>query len=139
LGSSNAAVIPLFVDGLTGGRTPVLHGDGTQSRDFTYIDDMVRAYVLAASADTSRCAGRVYNIAPGIEHTLLELLADVRAILGIAYDPVRTASRPGAVHRSRADASAARRDIGWTAEILFEESLRRITIGWLVPGRRSQR
>ena len=73
-----AAVIPLFVDALLNGRDPVVHGDGLQSRDFTYISDVVAANLAAASAPAESCAGRVYNIAGGTAWTLLDVLARAR-------------------------------------------------------------
>src|SRR5580765_1721206 len=69
-----AAVIPLFVDALLHGREPIVHGDGLQSRDFTYITDVVEANLAASRAPADRCAGRAYNIAGGVASTLLDVL-----------------------------------------------------------------
>ena len=73
-----AAVIPLFVDALLNGRDPVVHGDGLQSRDFTFISDVVAANLAAASAPAASCSGHAYNIAGGQAWTLLDILRDPR-------------------------------------------------------------
>ena len=127
--SAYAAVIPLFVDALRAGRPPQVHGDGTQSRDFTFIDDTVAAFVAAGRAQADRCAGKVYNIAGGREHSLLDLLAVLQRILQVEMEPEHTARRPGDVDRSCADASAAERDLGWKAETSFEDGLA-ATVAW---------
>src|SRR5207248_1212999 len=71
--SPYAAVIPLFIQAILAGRSPVLHGDGLQSRDFTYVDDVVQANLLAAEGPD--VSGNVYNVACGRRTTLLELVA----------------------------------------------------------------
>src|ERR671919_1644638 len=69
--SAYAAVIPLFIDALTSDQPPIVHGDGKQSRDFTYIDDVVAANLAAAAAPAERCSGMVYNVAGGAAYSLL--------------------------------------------------------------------
>ncbi len=127
--SAYAAVIPLFVDALRSGDAPEVHGDGLQSRDFTYIDDTVAGYLAAAAAPAERCAGKVYNIAGGAEHSLLDLLDALQRILGTAIAPLHTDPRPGDVRRSCADATAARQDLEWSARVGFEDGLER-TVAW---------
>jgi UDP-glucose 4-epimerase len=127
--SAYAAVIPLFMAALLGGEPPKVHGDGTQSRDFTYIEDVVRANLAAAGAG-SHASGRVYNIAGGREHSLLELLTILRDAIGVTVTPVHTQPRAGDLRHSCADASRARAELGWEAEVSFEEGLRR-TVDWL--------
>jgi UDP-glucose 4-epimerase len=127
--SAYAAVIPLFVDALRGGRPPLIHGDGLQSRDFTYVSDVVRAFMAAAEAPPERCAGKVYNVAGGGEHTVLELFATLRALIGVEVEPVHGGPRPGDVRRSCGDARAAAEDLGWSAEVPFSEGLAR-TVEW---------
>ena len=127
--SAYAAVIPLFLEALRGGTPPVVHGDGKQSRDFTYVDDVVAANLAAASVPAAACSGRVYNIAGGKAHSLLDLLDVLGRILGIRPDPVHTETRPGDVRHTRADITAARRDLGHEPDIGFEEGLRR-TVAW---------
>jgi UDP-glucose 4-epimerase len=129
--SQYAAVIPIFIDALRHGRSPQIHGDGRQSRDFTFVDDAVAAFLAAAQAPVGRCAGRVYNAAGGGEHNLLELLGALERILGVRIPPVHVEARAGDVRRSQADTSAARADLGWSAHVDFEEGLDR-TVAWLV-------
>jgi UDP-glucose 4-epimerase len=124
-----AAVIPLFVDALLHDRSPIVHGDGLQSRDFTYVDDVVKANFAAAAAPRA-CSGRVYNIAAGTSWSLLDLLAILGRLLGVQPRPSFTDPRPGDVRRSQADAAAAARDLGFRCEIDLEEGLRR-TVEWL--------
>jgi UDP-glucose 4-epimerase len=125
-----AAVIPLFVDALLHGRRPIVHGDGLQSRDFTYISDVVEANMIAATAPADGCAGRVYNIAGGASWSLLDILRILGDLLGVVPEPEFTALRPGDVRRSQADASAAARDLGFKCRVSMEEGLR-LTVDWL--------
>jgi UDP-glucose 4-epimerase len=125
-----AAVIPLFVDALLRGHDPIVHGDGLQSRDFTYISDVVDANLAAAGAPAERCAGRVYNIAGGSSCTLLDVLRILGDLLGVVPDPQFVEPRPGDVRHSRADASAAARDLGFRTRVGLADGLER-TVDWL--------
>jgi UDP-glucose 4-epimerase len=127
--SAYAAVIPLFIDALRVGRPPEVHGDGLQSRDFTYVDDVVAANVAAATADGEACAGKAYNVAGGGAHSLLDLLGLLGRIIGVQPTPVHTTARPGDVRHTRADIDAAKADLGHHPEVGFEEGLRR-TVAW---------
>jgi UDP-glucose 4-epimerase len=127
--SAYAAVIPLFIDALAGGRRPTVHGDGLQSRDFTYVDDAVAANLRAAAAPAERCAGKAYNVAGGGRHSLLDLLAILGRIMGVRPDPVHTDPRPGDVRHTHADLTAAERDLGHRPQVSFEEGLAR-TVAW---------
>jgi len=127
--SAYAAVIPLFIEALRSRKPPVVHGDGRQSRDFTYIDDVVTANLAAASAPADRCSGRAYNIAGGRASSLLELLDLLGSILGVVAKPVHADPRPGDVRHTRADISAARRDLDHEPTTAFDEGLRR-TVAW---------
>jgi UDP-glucose 4-epimerase len=126
--SQYAAVIPLFVDALRSGRPPEVHGDGRQSRDFTYVADAVAGFLAAGGAPAEQCAGKAYNIAGGGAYTLLDLLAALGQILGTSVEPRHTEPRPGDIRHSRADPSAAAADLGWAAVVSFEEGLKR-TVG----------
>jgi UDP-glucose 4-epimerase len=128
--STYAAVIPLFIDALTNGVAPTVHGDGGQSRDFTYISDVVDANLAAATAPAEACAGRVYNVAGGDETSLLELLDAMGRILGVTPEPTFGPPRAGDVRRSRGDGSAAARDLGFQCRVPLDEGLR-ATIDWL--------
>jgi UDP-glucose 4-epimerase len=127
--SAYAAVIPLFVDALRTRRRPEVHGDGLQSRDFTYIDDVVEANLAAARAPAGPVAGRAFNIAPGTAHSLLDLLEVLGRIIGVEPDPLHVQPRAGDVRHSRADVEAARLALGFEAKFGFEEGLRR-TVDW---------
>jgi UDP-glucose 4-epimerase len=128
--STYAAVIPLFIDALLSGKAPIVHGDGGQSRDFTYISDVVDANLAAATAPGDACSGNAYNVAGGEETTLLELLDVIGNALGVAPEPQFTDTRPGDVRRSRGDGSAAARDLGFTTKVPLDEGMR-ATIEWL--------
>ncbi len=128
--SAYAAVIPLFIDALTSGKRPTVHGDGRQSRDFTFVTDAVVGTLAAADAPGAACAGRAYNIAPGYSHSLLDLLEILGRLIGVKPDPVFTDPRPGDVRLAQADPSAATRDLGFSCSVGFEDGLRR-TVEWL--------
>ena len=121
--SMYAAVIPLFIDALRSGRRPIVHGDGKQSRDFTFITDVVAANLAAAAAPAAAVSGNAYNIAGGGEYTMLDLLDHLSDIMGVAVDPEHTDPRPGDVRHSCAEVSAAARDLGWTATVTFRDGL----------------
>src|SRR5205807_10165679 len=90
--SPYAAVVPLFIQALTTGKRPTIHGDGQQSRDFTYIGDVVEANLRAAEAPG--VSGRVYNVACGRRTSLVELIGHLNALLGTRIAPLHTAARP---------------------------------------------
>jgi UDP-glucose 4-epimerase len=127
--SQYAAVVPLFIDALRSGKSPELHGDGRQSRDFTYVQDAVSAFLAAAGAPGDRCAGKVYNVAGGTGCTVLDLLAALEAIMGVNIPPERLPARAGDVRHSLGDCSAAAADLGWRPSVSFEEGLAR-TVAW---------
>ncbi len=125
--SQYAAVIPIFVAHLLAGTRPTIYGDGEQSRDFTFIENVVEANLLAAACDKAR--GQVVNIACGERYTLNELFGRVRAFAGRHVEPEYAAPRPGDVRDSMADITAARELIGYRVRVGFEEGLRR-TVAW---------
>lgn len=127
--SQYAAVIPLFIDALLSGATPVVHGDGHQSRDFTFIADTVQANLCAASARADDAAGKAFNIARGKPASLLELLAILAAEVGVSVTPDHGDPRPGDVRHSHADITAARRDLGYEPAVSFRDGLAR-TLAW---------
>jgi UDP-glucose 4-epimerase len=120
-----ATVIPIFLDALLSGRRPVVYGDGTLARDFTYVDDVVAATVAAATGP----AGGVYNVGAGEPWSLLELLAILGRLVGVTPDPRHEEARAGDVARTHADAAAARRDLGFEPSVRLEEGLAR-TVQW---------
>lgn len=126
--SRYALVFPSFVAALVAGRPPELHWDGEQSRDFTAIDDVVRANLLAADAD-ERADGEVINIAGGRPRTINEVLRAVSDAVGTWIEPVRKPKRPGDVRHTRADVSKARELLGWEPRAEWEPAVR-ATVDW---------
>lgn len=125
--SQYAAVIPRFITALFGGRRPVVYGDGGQSRDFTYVDNVVDANLLAAK--TEGCGGRAFNVACGGRYTLLELLSMLKRITGIDLEPIYEDARAGDVRDSQASIDFAQSALGYRVTVGFEEGLRR-TVEW---------
>jgi UDP-N-acetylglucosamine/UDP-N-acetyl-alpha-D-glucosaminouronate 4-epimerase len=127
--SEYASVVPRFVVASLTGERATIHGDGEQSRDFTFIDDVVQANLLAARAP-EEARGRAFNIGGGAEpasvNRLLELIA---ASCGVDADPVHEPARPGDVRRSEADVASARRMLGYEPSVGIEDGLRR-TVDW---------
>jgi UDP-glucose 4-epimerase len=121
--SAYALVIPLFMQALIDGECPIVHGDGRQSRDFTYVDDVVRANLAAAEAPGRICSGKAYNVAGGASYSLLELLDILGDMLGIKPRLVFGDPRAGDVRHTRADVTAACRDLGHTPQVGFPEGL----------------
>lgn len=121
--SAYAAVIPLFIDALRSGRSPEVHGDGHQSRDFAFIGDVVRANLAAAAAPAAACSGKAYNIAGGREWSLLDLLETLRAILDVDVAATHVDPRPGDVRHSYADLTAAAAELGYEPSVAFEDGL----------------
>ena len=109
--SPYAAVIPLFIDALTNERPPLIHGSGEQSRDFTFVADVVQANLRAAVAPD--VAGKVYNIACGQRTSLLELLTILNSLLGTDIEPRHGPARSGDVKHSQADIERARSELGY--------------------------
>ena len=127
--SMYAAVIPIFIDALRRAEPPEIHGDGLQTRDFSYIDDVVRANLLAARAPASACAGKAYNVAGGRSYSLVDLLEILQGIIGARVDPIHTDPRAGDVRDTCADISAAATDLGFEPAVDFAEGLER-TVRW---------
>jgi UDP-glucose 4-epimerase len=121
--SEYAAVIPRFINWGLSGRALEVHGDGTQSRDFSYIDNVVEANVLAARAPEA--AGEVFNVGCGSRVSLLEIIALLERILGRPLARRHTPARAGDVPHTLADISKAKRLLGYTPLVEFEDGLRR--------------
>jgi UDP-N-acetylglucosamine/UDP-N-acetyl-alpha-D-glucosaminouronate 4-epimerase len=126
--SPYAAVIPLFMQALTTNRSPTIHGDGEQSRDFTFVADVVQANLLAAAAPGVN--GRVYNVACGRRTSLLELIALLNSLLGTNIAPNHAAPRLGDVKHSQATIERAREDLGYRPKTDMKEGLRRCLDWW---------
>jgi UDP-glucose 4-epimerase len=127
--SAYAAVIPLFIDALRRGERPTVHGDGRQSRSFTYIGDVVAANLAALAASPQACRGQIYNVAGDESYSLLDLLGALGRILGVTPEPTFADPRAGDIRDSRADNSLAREILGFEAQVGFEDGLR-AAVGW---------
>lgn len=129
--SPYAAVIPRFLSALTDGRRPVIHGDGRQSRDFTYVTNVVEANLLAGTAPGA--VGEVFNIACGEQLTIAEVLTGIAALLGRECAPDYRPPRAGDVRHSRADIAAAQERLGYQPRVHFGEGLAQTVRAYLDP------
>lgn len=125
--SEYAAVVPRFVTAVLEGRRPTINGDGLTSRDFTYIDNVVHANLLAARVGAP--SGITCNVACGDRHTLLELLDAIAAAAGRVADPIFGSARRGDIVHSLADISRAQEDLGYEVQVPFDEGILR-TVRW---------
>jgi UDP-glucose 4-epimerase len=121
--SPYSGVIALFTHALVAGRRPTIYGDGLQSRDFVYVDNVVQANLLAADAE--KVSGRTFNIGTGRSVTLLELLRVLGELLDSRIEPQFAPPRPGDIRESLADIHQARDYLGYEPTVSFEEGLRR--------------
>jgi nucleoside-diphosphate-sugar epimerase len=121
--SDYAAVIPRFATAMLAGRAPTIYGDGEQSRDFTYVQNVVEANLLAASAPTH--ISGAFNIAAGARISLLELVARINQLIGSDIQPIHAAAKPGDVRHSQAGIEAIGAALGWEPTVSFDEGLRR--------------
>ncbi len=125
--SQYAAVIPKFITAALKGEPLSVFGDGEQSRDFTYIDNVVQANLLAM--ESPHAVGKVYNVACGGRYTLNELIRQLEAIFGRQLEVQYLPPRAGDVKHSEASITEAQRDLGYRVLVSFEEGLRR-TVQW---------
>ncbi len=127
--SPYSGVIAIFAAALMAGRTPTVHGDGLQSRDFTFVANAVQALRKAADAPASVASGNVYNVGTGASVTVLDLVRELNTVLGTnvvaAYGP----ERAGDVKFSRADISRTRKDLGYDPKVNFADGLKQ-TVQW---------
>jgi len=121
--SQYSAVIPKFIKLMREDKEPVIYGDGTQSRDFTYVDNVVFANILACIAE--KAAGEVINIACGESYTLLELVKMINEILGKNIEPRFAPERPGDVKHSWAGIDKAKELLDYEVKVVFKEGLAR--------------
>ncbi len=125
--SQYAAVIPLFITAMLDGKAPTIYGDGTQSRDFTYIDNVVQGNLLASQAPGP--AGQMMNLATGGRISLLDLVDKLNRLLGTAFKPHHADERVGDIKHSRADIERARQLLGYEPLVDFDIGLAR-TVEW---------
>ncbi len=125
-----AGVIAKWTRQMLQGERPVIFGDGEQGRDFTYVDDVVQANLLALSAHPRQVAGQVFNVARGERHTLNDTYRLLAKIIGFDQPALYQPARPGDVRDSHADISAAAEAFHYQPRVSFEEGLRR-TVEWV--------
>ena len=121
--SQYSAVIPIFVTKMLADQKPIVFGDGLQSRDFTYVENVVAANL--AAAECPEAVGQMFNVACGQQFSLLNLVASINSVLGTNIHPIFEDPRPGDVKESLADITAARRCLAYIPRVSFEEGLRR--------------
>ena len=122
-----SVVIPKFVTCMLSGQNPPIHGDGKQSRDFTYIANVVEANILAATQPGVTCA--TLNAALGDEHSILELVQALNQILGTSIQPTFSEPRPGDVKRTCADTTNIKKVLGYSPVANFQDGLKK-TVNW---------
>ena len=125
--SQYAAVIPRFITGLLAGTAPVIFGDGEQSRDFTYIENVVDGTTRALT--TPGNGGKVFNVAAGHGVTLNDLVRQLLELIGGDIEAIYEPPRPGDVKHSKADVSRAEAALGYRPSVPIEEGLRK-TLAW---------
>lgn len=125
--SDYSAVIPRFVKAMVEGASPHIYGDGSQSRDFTYVSDVVQANIAAATS--SYAPGQVMNVACGNRWSLIDLITSLEAILQRQTRPVFETARPGDVKHSQASIKKAQSMMGFAPDVKFHDGLRR-TVDW---------
>ena len=127
-GNPYCGVVAKFIDSLFAGRAPVVHGDGNQTRDFTYIDDAVAATLLAAVSD--RAVGEVFNVGTGLETRVNELAAVLAKIIGVSAEPEHTNRRDiDNIRRRVVNIEKTRRILRWLPNVTLENGLRE-TVAW---------
>jgi len=132
--SQYSGVLALFIPAVLQDRRPTIYGDGLQSRDFTYVQDVVEANLLACKAPGT--AGQVFNIACGDRITLNSMLQEINSITGKNISPIYAEPRSGDIKHSQADISQAKEHLGFEPKVSFREGLER-TIEWYrknIPG-----
>ena len=120
-----AGVIPLFMEALLSGQPPRINGDGLQTRDFTYIENCVQANIKAAFIENPAALNQVYNIATGVQTTLLEVYRTLEKAAGLELEPVFKPVRIGDTKDSLADISKARQLLGYQPQVSLQEGLQR--------------
>lgn len=118
-------VVAIFCRKMLGGRPCTIYGDGTQTRDFAYVDDVVAAFVAARD----RGSGELLNIGSGKELSVNELFGRLKELTGSRYDPIHAAPRPGELHRIVVDPSRAAAAVGWAPATDLEDGLKQ-TVAW---------
>lgn len=127
--SQYAAVIPKFIMAMLKGEQPTIFGNGRQSRDFTYVDNVVSANLKACTAPAKSVSGQVFNVAAGTNFSLLDLYSVLQKLIGFASEPLFAPARAGDVQDSLADTGCANKAMGYHTLVSFENGLRQ-TVDW---------
>jgi UDP-glucose 4-epimerase len=127
--SHYSGVLAIFCRKMLAGEQPTIYGDGEQSRDFTFIENVVNANLLAAAAPAEKVAGRMMNLATGCRITLNETFEILRELTGYNGDPAYVPARAGDIRDSLADIRLAEELLGYKPTVDFREGLRR-TVEW---------
>lgn len=127
--SMYSAVIPRFITAMLRGERPTIYGDGEQTRDFTYVGNVISGNLLAATVPAARVAGEVFNLAAGGQTSLNQLIDVLQKVTGCNIDPIYTDVRPGDIKFSQADISKAQQRMDYEPEISFLEGVRH-TVEW---------
>ena len=122
--SPYSGVIAKFCTLMLEGKAPIIFGDGSQARDFTFVDNAVSANLLAAEAPAEKAAGKVFNVAAGHSIDLIRLVKDINLLTSQQLQPRFEPARAGDVLHSLADISAARAGLGYEVKVAWEEGLR---------------
>jgi len=125
LDSQYGAVVPLFIAAALNGDPAVIFGDGAQTRDFTFVTNVVDANVRACHAPTEQAAGAVFNIGCGADTSIRELWQGIAGLVGVDIEPIYDITRPGDVRHSRASIARAGEQLGYVPTVNLEEGLRR--------------
>jgi UDP-N-acetylglucosamine 4-epimerase len=120
-----AAVIPKFISLMRSGTQPTINGDGTFSRDFTYVENAVQANILGLTTENEKCFGEAMNIGAGGQTSLLELIEVLKKELDVDIDPIFGPERPGDIPHSNADISKAQNMLGYDPKISFEMGMKK--------------
>ena len=126
--SHYAAVIPIFIKALIHDQPPTIYGDGTQTRDFTFVENVVQANIACCTAP-DKAAGKAYNIACGDRISVNDLAKRIASLLGKNITPKYLPARSGEVHDSQADNSLARKELNWRPSVDFNTGLP-ATVSW---------
>lgn len=124
-----AAVIPLFIQALKEGKSPFINGDGSQTRDFTFVENAVQANIKALFTEKSEALGEMFNVAVGERYSLMDLFSFLKEIMNSDIEATHREERAGDIHDSLADISKGRELLGYNPEVKFKQGLEE-TVAW---------
>lgn len=120
-----AAVIPLFINKLLNNEVPVIDGDGLQTRDFTFVENVVQINIKAMLCENEEAYGQIFNVATGFNYSVLDMFENMQKSIGTTFEPLHRESRNGDVRNSLADISKAKTLLGYDPQVQFNEGLNR--------------